>query len=117
MILQRLSHRTSRGIRSPLIEMLPEKDDWHKHQPNQPDRARHRLQRASEQQSPLTAADILQHQHHQAAARKAEADHIAQQISTQEMVPSLMTPWECKQRDKSGNRTDDQRTRPPCGYN
>src|SRR5438874_528641 len=70
-------------------------------------------QRSSEQQPPLTAADILQHQHRQPTACKTEADHVAQRISTKYVVSPLMGEGKEDRKDR-GNRKDGQRTRPPC---
>ena len=72
--------------------------DRHQHQRHQPERAAHRLQRTSQQQPHLPPDDILQHQHHQPAAGKAEADHVAHQVGTKNVVPALVRKRE-EQRD------------------
>ena len=73
--VQRVELRGDRGESRPLVQVLHEDPDRDNHQEDQRKRARHRFQRTPQQQTPLAAGDVLQHQHAQAAARKREAEH------------------------------------------
>ena len=98
--LQRILRRIVGGIQRPLVQVLHQHQDRHQHHAHQPDRPRHRFQRTPEQQAPLAARDVLQHQHGQPAAGEAEAEHEAKQVRAQNVVPALMRKRK-EQRDDS----------------
>ena len=80
------------GVPHPLVQMFADArhQDRNQHQRHQRQRARHRLQRTAQQQAPLAARYILQHQQHQRAAGKVEARHVAHQVGAQDVVAALM---------------------------
>ncbi len=90
--------------------------DRDEEQRDQRQRARHRLQRTAQQQAPLAAGDILQHQHDQAAAREVEAGHVAHQVGAQDVVAALMRKGkgQREQREHSRNRSADASATQPA---
>ncbi|MDE1178680.1 MAG: hypothetical protein PW789_19060 [Edaphobacter sp.] len=111
-VLVRLHRRLGVGEGEPLVQVLGEEDDGDEEDSHQLEGAAHRLQRTAEEQSPLAAGDILQHQHAVATAGEAEGDHKAHQVGAHEVVASLVAPREGEDRDDGSECTDDQQTHP-----
>ena len=96
------------GVANPLVKMSADArhQDGNEHERDQRKRARHRLQRTAQQQPPLAARYILQHQHHKRAAGKVEARHVAHQIGAEDVVAAPIGEREeqRQQREDSGDR-------------
>ena len=92
LVIDQMLTVSSSGIAvlRPQVQLLHEDADGQKQHHDQREAARHRLQRAAQQQAPLAAAHILDHQQSKTADGQAPAKDVPEQVGAQQMIDTIM---------------------------